>query len=88
MTTYPSFPGRCGKHIQFSHYHILTASRATDLGVSAWYADQLDDLEVVPISALSGHFILAPLNVHDKMLWIAVVYDHVRVSFYHVINSY
>ncbi|KAG1855341.1 hypothetical protein DFJ58DRAFT_880847 [Suillus subalutaceus] len=49
---------------------------AIDLGVAAWYADQLGDLKVIPINALTGHFILAPIEVHDQMLWITVVYDH------------
>lgn len=67
---------------------MFTVSRATDLGVSAWYADQLGDLEAVPISALSGHFVLAPIKVRNQMLWITIVYDHVCVSFCHLINSY
>ncbi|KAG0693990.1 hypothetical protein DFH29DRAFT_881020 [Suillus ampliporus] len=60
-----------------SYSHLwLQGLRATDLGVSGWYADQLGDLEAVPISALSGHFILAPIKVRNQMLWITIVYDH------------
>jgi hypothetical protein len=67
MTIYLSFHGHFGKHLQTSmHSHILTVLRAMDLGVTAWYTDQLGALEVIPISAFSGHFILAPIEVHDR----------------------
>jgi len=41
MTTYLSFHGRFGEHIPIVSYHTYDVSRVIDLGVSAWYADQL-----------------------------------------------
>ncbi|KAH7917473.1 hypothetical protein BV22DRAFT_1026280 [Leucogyrophana mollusca] len=53
---------------------------ATDLGVSAWYANDLGEVEAVPISALSGHFVLAPITVNGQDIWITVAFDHVGPS--------
>jgi hypothetical protein len=52
-----------------------------DLGVDAWYANQLGELEVVAVDRLCGHFVLAPISVKDTDLWITVAFDHVRISF-------
>ncbi|KAG1819286.1 uncharacterized protein BJ212DRAFT_1298511 [Suillus subaureus] len=49
---------------------------ATDLGVTVWLAEHLADSEVIPLTALSGHFVLAPIEVHDQKFWITVAYDH------------
>ncbi|KIJ17988.1 hypothetical protein PAXINDRAFT_9075 [Paxillus involutus ATCC 200175] len=49
---------------------------AADLGVSSWCGDILGDLEVVPVDALAGHFILAPIKIRRESIWITISHDH------------
>ncbi|KAG1725168.1 uncharacterized protein EDB91DRAFT_1254905 [Suillus paluster] len=49
---------------------------ATDLGVAVWLAEHLADSEVIPLTALSGHFVLTPIEVRNQKFWITVAYDH------------
>ncbi|KAJ7756554.1 hypothetical protein B0H16DRAFT_1538396 [Mycena metata] len=54
--------------------------RATDLGVHTWYADELGPPEAISLSQLSGHFILARLDVLAIEFWITVAYDHEKTE--------
>jgi hypothetical protein len=78
------FHGRFGMSSHTDRYIVAmctTLYRATDLGVASWRADALGELEVVPIDSLSGHFVLAPIQVtqHEVIFdfWITIAYDHV-----------
>ncbi|KAK0439175.1 hypothetical protein EV421DRAFT_1713692 [Armillaria borealis] len=50
---------------------------AVDLGVAIWSADQLGHLEVVEMKHLSGHFVLAPIDIHDQGVWVTITYENV-----------
>jgi hypothetical protein len=47
---------------------------ATDLGVQTWYTDKLGPEEVLSLSYLMGHFILARLEVRETEYWFTVAY--------------
>ncbi|KAK0434778.1 hypothetical protein EV421DRAFT_1275187 [Armillaria borealis] len=49
---------------------------AVDLGVAIWSADQLGHLEVVEMKHLSGHFVLAPIDIHDQGVWVTITYEN------------
>ncbi|KAJ7158985.1 hypothetical protein C8R43DRAFT_882381 [Mycena crocata] len=53
---------------------------ATDLGVHAWQANELGPQETIAVERLTGHFILASINIREQDLWITIAFDHVRVS--------
>lgn len=73
-----NFLGIYGLASHLNFYPTLTfLSRATDLGVQSWYADELGPEEVISLSQLTGHFILARLEVQRIELWITVAFDHV-----------
>ncbi|EIW73871.1 hypothetical protein CONPUDRAFT_147995 [Coniophora puteana RWD-64-598 SS2] len=40
--------------------------RASDLGVASWDAETYEELEVIPMTSLSGHFVLAPASVKER----------------------
>lgn len=61
--------------------------RAADLGIDVWDAENLAHHEAVAVTRLSGHFILAPVTVLERELWITVAFDHVGyVLFFLIFN--
>ncbi|KAL1724248.1 hypothetical protein EV715DRAFT_268831 [Schizophyllum commune] len=48
---------------------------ATDLGVRTWRAATLAPPEVVSVIQLTGHFVIAPLDVSGLKIWVTVAYD-------------
>jgi hypothetical protein len=58
--------------------------RESDLGVESWYAGELGEVAVVPLTQLAGHLILAPITVVDNDIWITVPYDHVHICILNV----
>ncbi|KAJ7938917.1 hypothetical protein B0H13DRAFT_2542768 [Mycena leptocephala] len=56
------------------------ALRATDLGVQTWYADKLGPPEVVSLPQLTGHFILAWLEIGAMTIWATVAFDHKKTE--------
>ena len=57
--------------------NLVVFARATDLGISHWYQDELGDLEAVPMDALSGRFCFGTIKFAKQKLWIAFSLDHV-----------
>jgi len=81
MLPYPgwSFLGLFGTTLAAYGTVVFSMSfRATDLGVGVWTANSLGKREVVSLGRLSGHFILAPIIIQRRALWITVAFDHVR----------
>lgn len=51
------------------HFTYLSDSRATDPRMDIWTAGRLRNPKVVAITRLSGRFILAPVNILQRELW-------------------
>ncbi|KAJ6582600.1 hypothetical protein DFH09DRAFT_1245975 [Mycena vulgaris] len=60
-----------GKSAQYSLH-----GWATDIGVSVWQAEVLGPAQVISLHQLSGHFVLAPVTICGKHLWITIAHDH------------
>jgi hypothetical protein len=56
---------------------LLMPFRAIDLGVGIWTANHLAKRKVVSLGHFSGHFILSPIIIQKKALWITVAFNHV-----------
>jgi hypothetical protein len=65
---------------------LLTPFRAIDLGVGIWTANHLAKRKVVSLGYFSGHFILSPIVIQKKALWIMVVFDHVGKNVYYSLS--
>lgn len=81
-TKWLSFLGICGMtcNVRISVMLLNLDCSATDLGVQTWYADKLGPEEVLSLSYLMGHFILARLEVRETEYWFTVAYDHVGLK--------
>ncbi|KAK0184734.1 hypothetical protein F5146DRAFT_938214, partial [Armillaria mellea] len=52
-------------------------SVAVNLGVTAWSADQLGHLKVIEVKHLSGHFVLASIDIKNHGVWVTIAYENV-----------
>ncbi|KAL1698081.1 hypothetical protein EV121DRAFT_218728 [Schizophyllum commune] len=51
----------------------------TDLGVRTWRADVLGPAEVVSVLRLTGHFVVAPVQIGQLDLHVTIAFDSVRL---------